>query len=726
MPKVNVTTRDGRVVAVDSEDATELTKASALATAAQTRANINEEASSGIVETGLAAIEGAADAATFGGYGKLRRHISDVEGTSGGRDMGIRAEQHPYARLAGEAAAVLAPTGVLGRTAATATKYTAAGLAGKAGAAVGGAAGLATEGAILGVGSSIAQTNVTGDPLTVDSVVAGAGVGALLNVGAGALGALISKGAGKVSKAISESAEKAAQSERIAVALEQLDSPVYRELKEAHEAAITAAKATNAEVSRVAKKYQEFLDGSNLFSARSAVSGTQAALDEIRNVASAGVSAARASGQPVTTDLLEAVADSQKRLTAIKSNLTANPAAAVEDLRVLHSELSQSGVRLPEIPPRPGQLVPVPEGELPKTLADFHRAHPDTVAKIANSVDVRTGEAIGKLADDLGLARGATSSETLEALHKTLGDYSRAAPAADKAGLVGILKTSAMSALGGALGGPAGALVGGALSAGNKLSTAITAARQMVSKDLDAIVAAAGVKAGAALGKLGPVTAVLSTNWLSGERDNSGPLSHRTLRRIAEIDASAATVGDTAFAAVQGLLGIPGDVAVSVSEHLQRAVEHLRATLPAPSATNTRMGGTDWSPAYHESLLLAYRLEAVQAPLTSIKRVLKGEGHPVAVDTLWTVYPALMADLGARIAASPEMSRATYQRASVYSMVFRTPMSGLQEPAVLATIQQAYRPRQQQQSAASTNPPGRPAAVQSPVAGSSVAALLGR
>lgn len=725
MPKVNVTTRDGRVVAVDSEDATELTKASALATAAQTRANINEEASSGIVETGLATLEGAADAATFGGYGKLREHISDAEGTSGARDMAIRADQHPYARLAGEAAAVLAPTGVLGRTAATATRYTAAGLAGRAGAAVGGAAGLAAEGAILGVGSSIAQTNVTGDPLTVDSVVAGAGVGALLNVGAGALGALVSRGAGKA-KAVSEVAQKAQQSERIAVALEQLDSPVYRELKEAHEASIAAAKATNAEVNRVAKKYQEFLDGSSPFSARSAVAGTQTALDEIRNVASAGVSAAKASGQPVTTDLLEAVADSQKRLTAIKSNLTANPAAAVEDLRVLHSEMSQSGVKLPEIPARPGQLVPVPEGELPKTLADLHRVHPDTVAKIANGVDVRTGEAIGKLADDLGLARGNTSSETLAALHKTLGDFSKAAPAADKAGLLGTLKTSAMSALGGAIGGPAGALVGGALSAGNKLSTAITAARQTVSKDLDAIVAAAGAKAGAALGKLGPVTAVLSTSWPGGEKDNSGPLSHRTLRRIAEIEASAATVGDTAFAAVQGLLDTPGDVAVSVSEHLQRAVEHLRATLPAPSATNTRMGGTDWSPAYHESLLLAHRLEAVQAPLTSIKRVLKGEGHPVAVDTLWTVYPALMADLGARIAASPEMSRATYQRASVYSMVFRTPMSGLQEPAVMASIQQIYKSRQQKQSATPANPPGRPAAVQSPVAGSSVSALLGR
>jgi len=98
---------------------------------------------------------------------------------------------------------------------------------------------------------------------------------------------------------------------------------------------------------------------------------------------------------------------------------------------------------------------------------------------------------------------------------------------------------------------------------------------------------------------------------------------------------------------------------------------------------------------------------------------------------LWAVYPATMNELAQELSlAAPNLTGLTYAQASAYSNLFRTPLTGLQQPAVFNAIQGNYMQAQSaapQPAGPAGGAPkkavGRPPAVQSPVAGSSVANL---
>lgn len=747
MPKVNVVTSDGRVVAVEEGDATEITSASTQQAAESARQRLDEEQSGGLAGTAGAFVEGAADAATLGGYGAARRAYSDAYATSGARDYANRAQQHGAARLLGEAAAVLAPTGLLGKGAASVAGATGIGLASRVGsrvaASAGTAAGVAVEGAILGAGAQVAQSSVTGDPLTIESTVAGAGVGAILGVGMAGLGSLVTRGARRAGDAVRK-IEEGAAARRIA-SLDDAAVPAYRELRAAHEAAESAAIASNKVALEAQEAYTKFAQTGF----RDAVKDTRNAIHALRAEASAQHTAARlqaveqrAATGAVGEETAAVVATSKQRLTDLSGaqdrlqalSTLKDKELAISDLRTLHSELGLAKV----IPDAPPSVQPVSGVKLPETVAEFARLRPDTVAKLSETLSPEAGAAVGRVADQLGLAQGATAVETLAAVRQTLSKQAKASKATGNP-LMDLLKRGVGGALGGFAGGPVGAIAGASIAGEgvlgaltnkfqSKLDTVFLGSKLSTVGRLSSIVETGVRRTGAAVTKMAPVTAWLGST-LSGDPDPS-PLPQQTINRVNELASLGTVAGDAAYMAVQPLLSHPGELGLKVAQLINHAVEYLQANAPAPHPSNHRMGGSDWTPEYHESLILAHRMEATLAPLQAIERAMSGDGHPAAIDTLWTVYPALMDELAGQVSINPATSEATYQQASLYSEIFRRPMSGLQEPATVALVQSLYsQPNQQPPGASSARrpaPTGRPPKVTAPKAGSSVDALIAK
>lgn len=264
------------------------------------------------------------------------------------------------------------------------------------------------------------------------------------------------------------------------------------------------------------------------------------------------------------------------------------------------------------------------------------------------------------------------------------------------------------------------------------LGSVLVSSKATLRSRVQNLVAKYGVPTASLARKLGPVTAYLSQSFPSGKKDPEPDQNKQAVNRINEIMGHSMSSPDTAFMAVQNMLGHPSDAAFKIHQHLVSTLQYLASTLPRDPGTDTHMFGSNWTPQHQDAIALAHRLEAVQDPLTAIARAISGDGHPASTEALWSAYPNIMNELSQEIAyAAPQMKKLTYQQASAYSQLFRTPMSGLQEPVVVTTIQGLYLPKQQSApggaqgggSAGPSKPPGRPAAVQSSVAGSSPSLL---
>lgn len=268
---VNIVTWDGRVVAVPEEDA------QAISGAGNARPETDQEQgasaletqraseSSGIGNTIEAGVEGAADTLTGGIYGKVASAIAPEYGER----MQNRAEHHGTARGIGGLAAILSPAGLFGDAAKAAGEVSAVGLASRAGAAVGESAGqiagLATEGALFGAGAHVAETNVTGDPLTIEGFVESAGMGGMFNVGAGLVASKILGLTGIAKKGVADVADKAFSENALKETADLGDKlftsdgnqAAYDAFADAHKAQQAAMEKTNRQILKEAESYTE-------------------------------------------------------------------------------------------------------------------------------------------------------------------------------------------------------------------------------------------------------------------------------------------------------------------------------------------------------------------------------------------------------------------------------------------------------------------------------------
>lgn len=433
-------------------------------------------------------------------------------------------------------------------------------------------------------------------------------------------------------------------------------------------------------------------------------------------------------------------------------------AAALNELRAAQSRTSavpgMGDLKFPELPQPPRAPIPFDEMKLPKTLREFAGMGDERIEKFAAGVqDGPVASGIAKLADELGLTKGASAADTIRELNKSLKEsipaYERlvAKSAKKKAagGVLGWLKDASKNAAVGAAGFAAFGMTGGAIGAGlgaiarggtragleaagesASLRGSLVAAKVGIRKKVAQVISKLG-KVGAEGKKLGPVTAYLAQSFPSGEADREKNMRKQAYNRITEISHAVANGPDLSYMALQPMLGHPGDIGGKLHDKVMSGALHLQMTMPKDPGIDVTLHGSNWTPSFQQSIQLGHRLEAIQNPLAALERTLTGKADPVTAETLWTQWPAIMQEAGSQLAmAAPEM-KISYEQASALSRTFRVPLSGLQEPSVVLALQGMYLPKPTQSGQSGgqhqSSPGGRPAAVSSQVAGSSVSGL---
>jgi hypothetical protein len=427
-------------------------------------------------------------------------------------------------------------------------------------------------------------------------------------------------------------------------------------------------------------------------------------------------------------------------------------ADAMAELEALHGRVGsvRGDLVFHKFPPAPRAAVPEGVGGLPKSIDDFAKMTPEKVGRLGDSVNANPAvrESFDRLAADLGLPPGAAVAD----IHADLRKYtramdeleaSRATRAAkegrddgffDKLGNWGKRGLQSAAGRGVDIGGPKGAflraLAGGAVGygvngvEGGLIGASLAGGKAGVRNKLNTLTAKFGGRAGSAMKKLGPVTGYLAASWPFGEPDNDSNFRNQAHNRIGDVIRAAQSAPDAGYMAVEGILGHPGDIGFKVHQMLVGATAHLADMAPRDPGIDVTLRGSNWRPSAEQSLAFAHRLEAVTDPLVAIARTISGDGHPAAAESLWAVYPAIMSEFAQEFMLA-DHTDLTYEAEARMAQLLRLDI-GLRRPEVLATVQGMYLPQPEPAQAPSRGtggPPGRPAAVQSPVAGSSVSAL---
>lgn len=419
---------------------------------------------------------------------------------------------------------------------------------------------------------------------------------------------------------------------------------------------------------------------------------------------------------------------------------------------------------LPELPMAPGKLRPVGVEDLPKSLKSFHNMTPQKAAELAKSVDElyqlgekAPAEAFGKLMDDLTIPRGGSIAADVAGVQQSMKRMALAQARLEREategtrGIFGTIKQmvrrggvraagrSADQAAGGGIPGSfareGGSMIGNAIlgytmgGMDNPVDAAVGAVllggKTNLRGRIANLLAKHGEKVGRTVGKLAPVTTYLGSSLIGGDSD-SGDIREQAVRRANEVYQEAVSTPDKMFVALEPLLG-QGELALQMHQKYQQATQYLAQTAPKDPGIDVTMTGSKWQPSFTQAIEFAHRIEAVYSPMSAIERAMKGHGHQAATEALWHVYPALMSELAVEVMSHPErLQKLTYEQQRVYSDLFRVPLIGLQQPAVIATLQGNYLQAPSQPTPGGGSPGGRPPAVRSQVAGSNVSALIGQ
>lgn len=444
-------------------------------------------------------------------------------------------------------------------------------------------------------------------------------------------------------------------------------------------------------------------------------------------------------------------------------SIAADPAGALEDLRALQTELAQRFPKashklddLPTLPSTPTTSYAVEA--LPRTLKEFAGKHEASVRAMAEGMDDTAHQAMNKLAEDLGIETGASAVDTTVAVHSRLRNSMRLLDelkstavmeeAKSQKGFLNWVKGAAKSGLALAAGRVANKAAGGGWKGAlahvgaadatkaatgyiedSLLAEAIVASKESTRAKLRNAMARYGEPTGKVIKQLGPVTSILKTSFPSGQVDEETDVRKQTVNRITDIIHANIQAPDAMFTAVQSMMGHPADIGWKIHNQVTQSLQYLLAVAPKDPGLNMKMGVSDWNPSHEQVIAFAHAVEAVLHPERALTRLLAGDGHQAAADALWATSPASMGEFAMQLANNmPE--KTTYQQASRFSLILRRPMSPLQEPAIALAIQGMYLPvpgsEQGVQSGGGggSRPAGRPPAVQSQVAGSSVSGLI--
>jgi hypothetical protein len=454
-----------------------------------------------------------------------------------------------------------------------------------------------------------------------------------------------------------------------------------------------------------------------------------------------------AAGRDITATLEEVRVLSSKR---------AYPEAA-QAITSLKQRLGDAGfghLDLPTFPDLPGPAVPVAKVDLPKNLAGFARMGDVKANALADTIDSlppSVGDAFEAMARDLdlNLEGFANRGEMVRGVHAHLKKYPAALEAL-KAGkqasrkkgdgffdrVYGFAKRGVQMAggrhfdVGGAQGAVQRAIAGGTIgyaidgTNGALIGAGAMVGRGALRQNIDGIVAKLGGPVGRGMQRMAPVTAVLGSRLFAGD-DSPDPGDTRTQasNRLTDVHRASLNAPDVAYAALEDIMGAPDDLAFKLHQSIVGGINYLSQMAPKDPGIDVTLSGSKWRPSAEQAVAFAHRIEAVTDPLKAIERSIQGGGHPAATEALWTIHGALMEELATSYTANP--AKMGYEAEARLAALLRL-QTGLRNPAVLTTMQGMYLPPPETAQGASGSSPkasGRPAAVQSPVAGSSVSAL---
>lgn len=436
-------------------------------------------------------------------------------------------------------------------------------------------------------------------------------------------------------------------------------------------------------------------------------------------------------------------------------------------------------IPIPKVPEMPPVRYTLPEWQkMPKDLEALSRLRHEDWGKLAGRMDQNEPSiqaALERLVGDVGVKPLDNAPGTFSALAERLSAYrgsidsleSRAAKAAAETAAKprspimewvvkqgkGMVRNAAgykafQATGGGWMGAAAGSLARGTVGSamnfaeakimglGNEdaaLAAVMGFAKANLGSKIRHLVAKYAEPTARRLSRLGPVTSYLSTRFLSSEVDREKDPRKQTLNRIKEVMAAAQNAPDTSYAAVSqlGMLGHPADLGFKTHAHTVKAIQHLADTAPKDPGTAMSFSGESfWNPPVTDSMAWAHRYEAVLEPLKAIARMLSGDGHPAAVESLWYAWPATMAAVAEELVyAAPDVPLTRGGPGQILGL-----STGTRNPVIATALQGHYLPQPEEGqgqgqggSQSSGRPSGRPGAVgPNPVANTNVTALIGQ
>lgn len=311
-----------------------------------------------------------------------------------------------------------------------------------------------------------------------------------------------------------------------------------------------------------------------------------------------------------------------------------------------------------------------------------------------------------------------------------------------KGGTQSMLSAAARRAVGGLKGifigrlayGAAGWAIGG--MDGMIAGLAVGGARAALSSSVKLKMARAFAGTATKLAPLSSAMAYLGVEAKANRRDGRAkeriatgsmydPKSVRAAIDAVHVQAQAAP--DAMYEFVKPLMGVTGDIAFAFHQTIVNSLKYLSAVAPKDPGVDITPTGSNWEPAIDECHEFLHRCEAVFNPMAYSDRVLAGEGHPAGIEAMDATAPNL-ANLLRTEAINHMTDDISSTLADGLSLLMRGPVTAAQDPDLFLMSQAMFASARgamgrAAESAGSSNPTGRPPAVQSPTAGSRVSEL---
>lgn len=699
-------------------------------------------------------LEGAASGASFGLSDVLFERVL-------GWDTSERAQYNPGERIAGEiTGAVLPAVATFGGSsgfAASALAKTPAGmvstLATKAGGA--GARGMAIagaiEGAASGAGAQITNATLSGDPVTVESVIAGMGWGTLFG---GGLGAALGKVSGKVEAyAAKKAAAELGEDVREIIPSERWGA-FRSSVEDARKVVTKAVDDVSAAVKGVKVGATDPLDiqlrATGHFDNVEAAQGKF--LKDVDAASEAGGAPARKARVEVqqalnraTTELAEKAPDYakvEKLFAAHKEKVdefARLTGVAAPDLAPFTAATAQASVKgLDEVK----DLTAIRDAfeRFPATRAGFAATSPRKIEQHAAAIDklMTTGGAemegvrssVKQYLEEMSTAAGAKFEGSPGTQFRALWETVRASE--QKAGQEAVTKT----ARGGILRRAAGYMGGRTVAAG---ATSRPGKALAYGVGHWAVTGLLGLK-GAVTGTISNSVARWAPKITRGARAANLPARVDPLRqrldgttdkgkktraelmkaRSEEIRRAAPIVRDTLYRSLEPVAGQHPQFASALHETASRQFEALTARLPRDPGTMISGMRSMWKPDDVATEVFGRTYEAFQKPVMVARRALEeGSITPEAAKALQQFYPEVwqMVRVGMleRLSDPEVVKKMDINEQAAMGRMLGVTMHSIQTPRFIAAQQAMFRQRNEPQpirpmSSPSNNPSGgRPA-----------------